>query len=413
MEIPGQRYLSDELSRSIRDEAKMAFVAGPRQVGKTTLARRLLMDAGTDELYFNWDIEAHRKLLIRHPGDFWQRGETSKAKDSPRIVLDEIHKFPRWKRFVKGLYDEHGKTVEIIVTGSGRLDIFQRGGDSLFGRYNLFRVHPFTLGELLADDRNSVRPPKEFWETLMLRISDKRAGPLMKDLEGLTGFPEPLFSGSMARLRRWRQAHRTLVLGEDIRDLTRIRDIGLVETLGLLLPERVGSPLSMNALSEDLGVNFATVKGWIGTLSRLYYIFRVKPYAGRLSRTLRAAEKVYLFDPTEIENPGSRFENLVALHLRKLVDAWTDWGFGEFDLHYVRDREKREVDFLITDRRKPYALVEAKLTARDVDSNLLYFAERLKPRYSVQVVRNPEGFKSTMTTSGVILSPASEFLALI
>ncbi|HEX9657252.1 MAG TPA: DUF4143 domain-containing protein [Bacteroidota bacterium] len=119
------------------------------------------------------------------------------------------------------------------------------------------------------------------------------------------------------------------------------------------------------------------------------------------------------FDPTEIENPGSRFENLVALHLRKLVDAWTDWGFGEFDLHYVRDREKREVDFLITDGRKPYALVEAKLTARDVDSNLLYFAERLKPRYSVQVVRNPEGFKSTMTTSGVILSPASEFLALI
>jgi predicted AAA+ superfamily ATPase len=122
---------------------------------------------------------------------------------------------------------------------------------------------------------------------------------------------------------------------------------------------------------------------------------------------------VYLFDATEIDNPGSRFENLVALHLRKLVDAWTDWGFGEFDLNYVRDREKREVDFLITERRKPYALVEAKLSARDVDSSLMYFAERLKPRYSVQVVRNPEGFKSTMTTSGVILTPASEFLSLI
>lgn len=413
MEIQGQRYLSTELSRFLGEEAKMAFVAGPRQVGKTTLARRLLTEAGRGDLYFNWDIEAHRKLLIRHPGDFWQRGDASTSRNRPRIVLDEIHKFPRWKRFVKGLYDEHGKTIEIIVSGSGRLDVFQRGGDSLFGRYGLFRVHPFTLGELIAEDRNPVRTPEEFWKTLMLRISNTRADGLLNDIERLTGFPEPLFSGSEARLRRWRQAHRSLVLREDIRDLTRIRDIGLVETLALLLPERVGSPLSMNALSEDLSVNFATVKGWIETLSRLYYLFSVKPYAGRLARTLRTAGKVYLFDPTEIENPGSRFENLVALHLRKLVDAWTDWGFGEFDLLYVRDREKREVDFLITERRKPYALVEAKLSARDVDPSLLYFAERLKPRYAVQVVRNPEGFKSTMTTSGVILTPASEFLSLV
>ena len=148
-------------------------------------------------------------------------------------------------------------------------------------------------------------------------------------------------------------------------------------------------------------------------MSRLYYLFRVKPYAGRLVRTLRQAEKIYLFDGTEIGNEGARFENLTALHLRKLVDAWTDIGFGEFDLHYVRDREKREVDFLITERRKPYALIEAKLTARDVDASLLYFSERMKPRYTVQVVRNPDGFKSTMTTSGTILTPASEFLALM
>lgn len=413
METPGLRYLSPELNRFLNDEGKMAFVAGPRQVGKTTLAQRSLAEAGASELYFNWDIDAHRKLLIRQPGDFWQRGEKTRTTDRPLIVLDEIHKFPRWKRFLKGLYDEHGKAVKVLVTGSGRLDVFQRGGDSLFGRYNLFRLHPFTLGELLADDRRSVLAPEDFWKTLLQRVSHRRADELLSDLERLTGFPEPLFSGSEARLRRWRQAHRALVLREDIRELTRIRDIGLVETLALLLPERVGSPLSLNALSEDLGVNFATVKGWIETMSRLYYLFSVRPFAGRLARTLRSAEKVYLYDVTEIENPGSRFENVVALHLRKLVDTWTDWGFGEFDLSYVRDREKREVDFLITERRKPYALVEAKLSARDVDSNLLYFAERLKPGFVVQVVRNPEGFKSTMTTSGVILTPASEFLSLI
>ena len=413
METPGQRYLNAEVSRFLREEAKMAFVAGPRQVGKTTLARRLLAEAHAEELYFNWDIDAHRKLLIRHPGDFWQRGNSHQVGANLRVVLDEIHKFPRWKRFVKGLYDEHGKLLEIIVTGSGRLDVFQRGGDSLFGRYGLFRLHPFTLGELLAEDRHSVQRPEDFWRSLRERNSDGRAEGLLRDIETLTGFPEPLFSGNQARLRRWRQAHRTLVLREDLRDLTRIRDIGLVESLVLLLPERVGSPLSVNALSEDLGVSFATVKGWLEAMSRLYYLVVLKPFAGRLARTLRAAEKVYLFDATEIGDPGARFENLVALHLRKLVDVWTDWGYGEFELHYVRDREKREVDFLITEQRKPYALVEAKLSARDVDASLRYFTQRLKPRYAVQVVRHPQGFRGTMTTSGVMLTPATEFLSLM
>jgi hypothetical protein len=277
----------------------------------------------------------------------------------------------------------------------------------------LFRLHPFTLGELLAENRNPVQSPDYFWKTLKGQVSHKRSEDLLHDLETLTGFPEPLFAGSETRLRRWRQAHRTLVLREDLRDLTRIRDLGLVETLARLLPECIGSPLSLNALSEDLSVNFATVKAWIEAMSRLYYLFTMKPFAGRLARTLRVAEKAYLYDVTEVENPGARFENLVALHLRKLVDTWTDFGFGEFNLHYVRDRERREVDFLITERRKPYALVEAKLSARDIEPSLLYFAERLKPRYAVQVVRKPEGFKSTMTTSGIIPTPAREFLALI
>ncbi len=391
----------------------MAFIAGPRQVGKTTLAQRLLLQSGTEQLYYNWDIESHRKILTRNPGDFWQRGESLAGITKPRIALDEIHKFPRWKRFLKGLYDEHGKNIEIIVTGSGRLDIFQRGGDSLFGRYNLFRLHPFSLGELLASNRESVLSPEVFWKTLLENRSARESEKFLRDIETFSGFPEPLFAASETRLRRWRQAHRQLVLREDIRDLTRIRDIGLVETLALLLPEKVGSPLSLNSLSEDLSVNFATVKGWIETMSMLYYLFQIKPYAGKLVRTLRQAEKIYLFDGTEIGNEGARFENLTALHLRKLVDTWTDRGFGEFELYYVRDREKREVDFLITEQRKPYALIEAKLSARDIDPSLRYFSERLKPRYTVQIVRKPEGFKSTMTSSGVILTPATEFLALM
>jgi hypothetical protein len=411
METPGIRYLGAEVARFLDEEKKMAFIAGPRQVGKTTFAKKLLADASASELYFNWDIESHRRQIIRHPENFWKL--TEHHGQHPRVGLDEIHKYPRWKRFVKGLYDEHGASLQIIVTGSGRLDIFQRGGDSLFGRYNLFRLHPFTLGEMLTPGRNPPLPPEQFWTSLRARAPSREAEEHLRRIERFTGFPEPLFAGSDSRVRRWRQAHRTLVLREDLRDLTRIRDIGLVESLALLLPERVGSPLSLNALSEDLNVTFATVRSWIEAMSRLYFLFRLKPYSGRLARSLRLAEKIYLYDFTEIENPGARFENLTALHLQKLVDAWTDFGYGEFDLYYVRDREKREVDFLITERRMPYALIEAKLSAKEIDPSIRYFRERLRPRYALQVIRNAESFKRTLTTDGVILTSAAEFFSLM
>jgi predicted AAA+ superfamily ATPase len=407
------RYLTPEITRFFAEETKMAFIAGPRQVGKTTLAKYLLSEVQMEAFYFNWDIESHRKAIIKNPEDFWKRAGVPPAKRKCRISLDEIHKYPRWKRFLKGLYDATGKDIEILITGSGRLDIYQRGGDSLLGRYHLYHLHPFTLGEMLREDRNTVLPPEKFWQSLKTGEVPTGAGEGLRDLETLTGFPEPLFSGNESRLRRWRRSHQTLVIREDLRDLTRIREIGLIETLVMLLPERVGSPLSINALREDLGVNFMTVQGWLEVLERLYFIFKIRPYAGRLTRTLRREEKVYLFDFSTIEEPGARFENLVALHLYKLCDAWTDWGFGDFTLYYVRDREKREVDFLITDRQKPYALVEAKLKARAADPNLRYFANRLKPKYIVQCVREPEGFNNVYASKDIILTPAIHFLSII
>jgi hypothetical protein len=407
------RYLVSEIDRFFAQEAKMAFVAGPRQVGKTTLAKHLLSEASADAFYFNWDIESHRKAIIKNPEDFWQVSDTLARKGQQRIGLDEIHKYPRWKRFLKGLYDARGKDLDVIVTGSGRLDIYQRGGDSLFGRYHLYRLHPFTLGEYIRESRQTVCPPGEFWQRVLYERTPSGAKDGLEDLDSLTGFPEPLFSGSEARLRRWRRSHQTLVVREDLRDLTRIREIGLVETMVALLPDRIGSPLSINSLREDLGVNFMTAQGWLEALERLYYLFKIRPYAGRLSRTLRREEKAYLFDFSVIENTGNRFENLVALHLRKLCDAWTDWGYGDFALHYVRDREKREVDFLITENRKPYTLVEAKLTEEGIDPNLKYFHDRLKPTYSVQVVRTPRKNKALFESGGVFSIPAAHFLSFI
>ena len=198
----------------------------------------------------------------------------------------------------------------------------------------------------------------------------------------------PRLGESEMRLQRWRKAHRDLILREDLHDLTRIRDIGLVDSLVELLPERVGSPLSLNSLREDLGVAFGTVQTWLAALERLNYLFEIRPYSGRLARALRREGKVYLYDFTRIEKPGPRFENLVALALRKLCDAWTDFGHGDYALCYVRDKEKHEVDFLITESGKPHALIEAKLSDSTIAPALRYFHDRLRPAHSIQLVRH-------------------------
>jgi uncharacterized protein len=159
------RYLTPTLDASLRTDPRMVFVAGPRQVGKTTLARHLLAEVGCEPLYFNWDIEADRRLLIRDPTSFFDERvrDTASAHERPRIVLDEIHKYPRWKRFLKGLYDAQRDRLAILVTGSGRLDLYQRGGDSLFGRYDLYRLSPFTAGELLASGKQALSTPHEWF----------------------------------------------------------------------------------------------------------------------------------------------------------------------------------------------------------------------------------------------------------
>ena len=400
------RYLGPSVEATLKSERKMAFVSGPRQVGKTTFARSLLVDAKSG--YFNWDVDGHRRGILRDPERFWAEGfEGVKAK--PRIILDEIHKYPRWKRFLKGLFDAQRDAVEVLVTGSGRLDVYQKGGDSLLGRYDLFHLHPFTVGELLAQGAQTVLSPAEFGQRLVAPSPIAGAAEALDLIDRFTGFPEPLFAANEQRLRRWRRSRRQIVVREDLRDLSRIRDLGLVDQLVALLPERVGSPLSINALREDLQVAFETVQGWLATLERLYFLFELRPFSGRLARTLRREGKVYLFDHSEIDDPGARFENLVALHLLKLVDAWNDLGYGDCALLYVRDREKREVDFLVTDRRRPVLLVEAKLSDSEPSPALRYFAERLRPKWAIQVVRRGHA----RIWGAIRVLPAERFLAWI
>lgn len=369
-QVPEHRYLRAPITGDAVADGKMAFVSGPRQVGKTTLGRSLLTHPGN---YFTWDDPVFRRAWARSPRDaVAQRG-------AGPIVLDELHKDRRWKTRLKGYFDVVGPGDGVVVTGSARLDLYRRGGDSLLGRFLPYRLHPFSVGE-------SATPtgPEDLLRGRAPRFP-------VADLLRLGGFPEPLLAGREAKARRWSKLRRERLLAEDVRDLRAVEDLGGLRVLTDLLPERVGSLLSINALREDVGVAFGTAKAWIDALEALYHCFLVRPYARRLARAVRTAPKLYLYDLLDLPaTGGARLENLTALHLRKACDYWTDLALGEFELHFVRDKEQREVDFLVVRDRKPWLLVECRSTDTDPAPALVHYARLLSPAHAVQLVTTPK-----------------------
>jgi hypothetical protein len=290
----------------------------------------------------------------------------------PYVVLDELHKYDRWKSFIKGIYDKFHQDLKILVTGSARLDIYRKGGDSLIGRYFPFHLHPLTMGEILKPDA-TPSPPQA------LQIPSDGGHPeLLENLLKWGGFPEPFFKGNEEFHHRWSIQRNELLIREDIRELTQINLLSLLEHLLLLLPQRVGSVLSINSLKEDLQVAYNTVVSWLNAFENLYLVFILKPFTAKISRAIHKEKKLYLWDWSQVKDPGARFENLIAGHLWKAVQIWKDLGKGNFELFFLRDRDRREVDFLITLDRKPFLLVEAKLTDTQPHEALDYFANRFQ-----------------------------------
>jgi predicted AAA+ superfamily ATPase len=361
----------------------MLFISGPRQVGKTTLAK-LYCDSQGGGVYVNWDIITDQKKIVRNPYFF----EEEKASPNQIVVFDEIHKYARWKNYLKGAYDRCRDTHHFIVTGSGRLDLFKKGGDSLLGRYLSLPMFPFTLSELADQYTNYA----DFREYLVHGAPCPQNAASRKDYETLfefSGFPEPFLKGEKSAYNIWHQDRKNLLIRQDIRDATNIREISLLEILSHLISGRIGSLLSINALREDVGAAFETVRDWISILGQFYYLFQLKPYTGSLSRTIRKECKAYLFDWAEIDDPAIRFENFIALHLLKAVQTWRSLGDGDLKLCFIRDREKREVDFTIVEKDRVVCLIEAKASDEECSPNLLYFQEKLKVPVAVQVLHKP------------------------
>lgn len=349
----------------------MVLVAGPRQVGKTTLARGL---PGGAEGYLNWDVAEHRERILRRElpgGDLW--------------IFDELHKYRLWRNYLKGLFDARRPEQRILVTGSARLDFYRYSGDSLQGRYHLLRLHPLSAAELELATAEGL-----------------------EQLLTLGGFPEPFFGGSEVEARRWSREYRNLLIREEVTSLERVQDLGRLELLMLGLPDRIGAPLSLNALREDLEVSHRTVASWVAILERLYGVFRLPPMGAPRLRAVKKAQKLYLFDWTQVPDPGARFEDLVACHLLKWVHFRQDAEGRDLELRYFRDLEGREVDFVVMERRRPVLMVECKASDAPLDKSLRYLKARFPSCPAWQL--SAQGSRDYQTPEGIRVAPALRLL---
>jgi len=354
----------------------MVLLAGARQCGKTTLAKSLLSEFGQ---YLNWDIPADRKIIR----------EIAWPKDASLVVLDELHKAPKWKNLLKGVADEFGNKPPVLVTGSARLDAFRKTGDALTGRHYFHRLHPIDVAE------SKLFLPDLGLEERVHRLL--RAG----------GFPEAFLNPTEAA--RLRNDRMELVTREDVRDLSRVSSWRGVSDMIELLRERVGKPVNYDNLARDLSISPPTARNWVELLEKLYIVFLVQPYSNRIARSIRKERRMYFLDCAAAydDTGGAQVENLAACSLLKYTHFRKD-AYGEnWDLFYLRDKENREVDFVVTLNRKVQWLIEVKASDDEIGNSLKYYTEKLQPKQSLQLVLN---LHRPQERSGIQIHPLGVWL---
>lgn len=342
----------------------MVFIGGPRQVGKTTLSLIFLKPSKVSNPgYLNWDRVSDKSLILKDQLPLKHK----------ILIFDEIHKYRNWRNLVKGLYDKYKDTHKFIVTGSARLDYFRKGGDSLLGRYRYYRLHPFSVMELSKNPNSSD----------------------IKNLLEYSGFPEPLFSQSKTSHRLWQKERMQKVVQEDLRDLETVKDTSLLLLLAEILPTKVGSPLSLKSLEEDLQVSQPTIKRWVDILSHLYYCYTIAPYGAKKIRAVKKLHKLYMWDWSQVDSYGFRFENLVASQLLKFCHFKEDIEGHTMELRYLRDTDGREIDFVVLQDKKPIFAVECKSGEKQLSPHIHYFKERTNIPHFYQVHLGTKDFGSS------------------
>jgi hypothetical protein len=387
---------------------QMIFIAGPRQAGKTTLAKTIA-DTYTNSLYYNHDIIDKKRQVIENP--FFYEEINRKDASLPLVIFDELHKYPDWKNYLKSVFDRDSDNYHFIISGSGRLNIYQKGGDSLAGRYLLFYLWPFTLAELAG---NNLEFKKFMENPTAVHPAANDTQTVWKNLMHFSGFPEPYLKMDEQFYRMWSNTYKKQLLREDIRDLTSIRSMENVELLFSLLPSKIGNPLSMANLANDLHVAFDSVKSWIEIFERFFLVFCLSPWKKKIARAITKEKKLYLFDYASIQSESAKLENMIAVELFRAVTNWNGIGLGDFSLHYVRNREKEEVDFLIANNQEPFLLIEAKQAEISPAKSLIKFQKKLNVP-AVQLVGLPDVCKFVSNDDGlkILIISADHWLSLL
>jgi hypothetical protein len=394
------RFYDTVLDEHLAVHRQMAFVSGPRQVGKTTTCR------SHADSYANWDNLDDREQILAGPAKLTEQLNLNRLSETvPVALFDELHKHPRWKQFLKGFFDSYADQVRIIVTGSSRMDVYRRGGDSLMGRYFLYRMHPFSVAETICQ---SIPDPE--------RVTRQPGKVKTQDFDALWdhgGYPEPFLKRDRRFSRRWQSLRTEQLLREDVRDLTSIQQIDQLEMLVKFLSNRSAQQLIYSRLARDVRVSVDTVRRWVDTLSRLHLGFLIRPWFKNVSRSLRKEPKWFLRDWAGIEDPGAKAETFVGCHLLKAVEGWSDLGFGEFQLAYLRDKQQREVDFVVVRDGKPWFLVEVKRQDETMGRALRHYQEQIKAPFAFHVTVDSDYVDADCFARprGPMVVPARTFLS--
>lgn len=389
---------------------QMRFIAGPRQSGKTFMAKHFLQQQNSLGFYYNWDNDLVRRRMRENP-HFFEEDLLKANLDSntiPWLCFDEIHKITRWKNILKDCFDSFEEKFHFIVTGSARLDLFRKSGDSLAGRYFLFRINPLMLAEVNQALLTDLLPEPTAVGLIKKMLSHSRENvESFEQIFRTSGFPEPFLNSTELFNKKWHRDYLERVIREDIRDISNIQMIDKVQNLIYLLENKIASPLSINSLKADLELNFNTVRNYLKYLFLGYVLFEVPPYSKQVARLVRKEKKVYFYDWTRPKNEAARFENYVALELKSRLELWNDGSTDEFELFFVRLKTGKETDFLITKNQEPFFLCEVKLADTQIDSHQYHHQKLFNNIPLLQIIQTPSVLKAL--PNNVFVVSASRF----
>ena len=391
------RLYDNILASHLYENRQMAFVSGPRQVGKTTSCRNC------SDKYLSWDILEDQRVILKGPTHLAESLELNRPREKqPVVVLDELRKYSKWKNFLKGFFDGFGTQARIMVTGSSRLDIFCKGGDSLMGRYFLYRMHPFSVGEIARIEvrDQAIVPPRP--------IDEVEWDALWK----FGGFPEPFLNRNPRFSQKWRSLRLQQLTKEDLREMTQVQELGSLEVMIQILSERSGQQIVYSNLAQEVNVSVDTIKNWFIILERMHYGFLLRPWFKSVANSLRKEPKWFLRDWSGIQDSGQRAKTFIGCHLLKATEGWSDLGLGQFELRYLRTKQKKEVDFLVVRDGNPWFLVEVKNANRNLSPSLETFQQQIKAEHAFQVVLDlPYENINCFDYESPVVVPAKTFLS--